>query len=299
MLPKVAGAAGLGALLRAGSPGFTSRPPETPLLDERLAHRPVEPLRDEGTTAAPDDVGNEATVERAVAKARHYERSYDDDISIEEERWDLLVGTAARLDRTQSIVGHGHFNRLGFQDILDFARSYTDIGAFEADELELMEELFDVDAKRYGFLGEKPIDDLEGALPERDLKRIPGTGHWLLRGPSLEKYEQIRRDLGDRVLLTSGVRGLAKQYHLFLTKAVDTQGNLSQAARSLAPPGYSFHAVGDFDIGKLGLGADNFTDRFAETDEFKKLVDLGYVDIRYPEENPFGVRHEPWHIKIG
>ena len=64
-------------------------------------------------------------------------------------------------------------------------------------------------------------------------------------------YQQIRRDLGDTVLLTSGVRGLAKQYHLFLTKTVETRGNLSQAARSLAPPGYSFHAVGDFDIGKL------------------------------------------------
>ena len=94
------------------------------------------------------------------------------------------------------------------------------------------------------------------------------------------------------------MRGLAKQYHLFLRKAVETQGNLSRAARSLAPPGYSFHAVGDFDIGKLGLGSENFTDRFAETEEFSKLIDLGYVDIRYPESNPFGVRHEPWHIKI-
>lgn len=236
--------------------------------------------------------------ERAKIKARHFDRTYDDDIWIPETQWDLLVRTSARLDRAQTTIGHGNFNRVGLDDIIGFARNYHDIGQFDRDELQLIEELFHADAKRYGFLGTKTTTSIVETLPERDLTRIPGTGHWLLRGPSLEKYNQIRRDLGESVLLTSGVRGLGKQYHLFLAKAVSTQGNLSRAARSLAPPGYSFHAVGDFDIGKLGFGSDNFTDRFAETDEFKMLIDLGYTDIRYPEENPFGVRHEPWHIKI-
>jgi LAS superfamily LD-carboxypeptidase LdcB len=27
-------------------------------------------------------------------------------------------------------------------------------------------------------------------------------------------------------------------------------------------------------------------------------MDLGYIKIRYPKGNPFGVRFEPWHIKV-
>ncbi|MGI9295075.1 MAG: M15 family metallopeptidase, partial [Pseudomonadales bacterium] len=98
--------------------------------------------------------------------------------------------------------------------------------------------------------------------------------------------------------LTSGIRGIVKQMQLFLAKAVVTNGNLSQASRSLAPPGYSYHGIGDFDLGKVGFGLRNFTESFATTDEYKRLIDLGYVSIRYTETNPFGVRHEPWHIKI-
>ena len=296
IMPRVAGAAALGGLMRGGAPGGLHRHPPRP-APEKVAQTTIEPRRDEGAMARPETTGA-PTSERAVAKAKDFDRVYDDDVWVDEARWELLVRTAARIDRAQRYIGHGNFNSLGFQQLIAYGRSFNDIGAFETDEIEFLEELFQTDARNYGFLGEKTIDALDGALAERDLKRIPGTGHWLLQGPSLERYRQIRRDLGDTVLLTSGVRGLAKQYHLFLTKTVETRGNLSQAARSLAPPGYSFHAVGDFDIGKLGLGSDNFTDRFAETDEFKRLVDLGYVDIRYYEANPFGVRHEPWHIKI-
>ena len=64
------------------------------------------------------------------------------------------------------------------------------------------------------------------------------------------------------------------------------------------PPGHSYHAVGDFDVGKKGFGSRNFSEAFAQTDEFKRLIDLGYLDIRYPQKNPFGVRYEPWHIKV-
>ena len=104
--------------------------------------------------------------------------------------------------------------------------------------------------------------------------------------------------MGDTVVLTSGVRGVAKQMYLFVNKAVDTGGNLSMASRSLAPPGYSFHGAGDFDVGKKGFGYRNFTEDFARTDEYKKLRDLGYIDIRYPMGNLYGVRYEPWHVKV-
>lgn len=51
-------------------------------------------------------------------------------------------------------------------------------------------------------------------------------------------------------------------------------------------------------MGIVGWGTRNFTNEFATTDEFRRLQDLGYIDIRYPEDNRFGVRFEPWHIKV-
>ena len=99
-------------------------------------------------------------------------------------------------------------------------------------------------------------------------------------------------------MLTSGVRGVVKQYHLFMAKAVQSEGNLSRASRSLAPPGHSFHAIGDFDVGRVNGGLSNFTSDFAQTDEFKRLQDLGFVKIRYTTDNEYGVRYEPWHIRV-
>lgn len=89
-----------------------------------------------------------------------------------------------------------------------------------------------------------------------------------------------------------------KQFLLFLNKAYSNDGNLSLASRSLAPPGYSFHGNGDFDVGQVGYGALNFTERFTETEVFKRLSEMGYLQLRYPEDNRLGVRFEPWHIKI-
>jgi len=111
------------------------------------------------------------------------------------------------------------------------------------------------------------------------------------------QYEPVS-DIGDTITLTSGVRSVVKQMHLFLRKASKYEGNLSLASRSLAPPGYSFHGIGDFDVGHIKLGEQNFTDAFAKTDEFKKLIDLGYINIRYLMDNELGVRFEPWHIKV-
>jgi CMP-N-acetylneuraminic acid synthetase len=48
----------------------------------------------------------------------------------------------------------------------------------------------------------------------------------------------------------------------------------------------------------LGFGYRNFTSDFAHTEEYRKLMDLGYIRIRYPQGNPYGVRFEPWHVKV-
>lgn len=259
-----------------------------------------DPLNDEGALPPLDSPLETALETRAdpYAKIREFDRSWIDDVYLEPERMHLLYSLTERLDRAQAYVGHGHFNLLGFDDLLRFGRNFSAIGRFEPDEKELLDEIFHTDAARYGFYGDKVLERLGAQIAKRDTQKVAGSGHSLLRGPSLTKYERIRRDIGGSLQLTSGIRGLAKQFQLFIAKTVETGGNLSQASRSLAPPGYSYHAIGDFDVGKQGFGLHNFTDSFADTDEYKRLIDLGYVAIRYTETNPFGVRHEPWHIKI-
>jgi hypothetical protein len=204
----------------------------------------------------------------------------------------------ARLRRLQNYVGHGNFNVIGWDQSLKLARNHDAIGAFSRYELDLLEELFFTDAETLGFYGDKVVTSLSTNIAQRDIIKIPRSGHFLFKGTSTETYNKIRRDLGDSVVLTSGIRNVVKQIYLFMNKAEKVGGNLSIASYSLAPPGHSYHAVGDFDVGKKGFGSRNFSEAFAQTDEFKRLIDLGYLDIRYPQQNPFGVRYEPWHIKV-
>ncbi len=252
--------------------------------------KPIDPLADEGARHRGEH--------DPLHKIRDFDRTYEDDYLLAESKLELLTTTAARLERAVGVIGHGNFNLVSFDDLLRYAERYEEIGAFPRAELDFLEEIFYADAKQYGFLGDKILHEQTVRFARRDVERIASTGHYLLRGEPLERYQRIREDLGDRIFLTSGVRGVVKQYQLFLSKALTTGGNMSQASRSLAPPGYSYHAIGDFDIGRVGFGLRNFTADFAETPEYRQLIDLGYVDIRYTETNPFGVRHEPWHIKI-
>lgn len=251
---------------------------------------PIDPLADEGA--------RHRVEHDPLHKIRDFDRTYDDDYLLPESRLEVLVTAAARLERAVGVIGHGHFNLVTFDDLLRFADRYAEIGPFTATELDFLDEIFHTDATLYGFFGPKVLHEQTARFSPREIERIASTGHYLLRGEPLERYQRIRKDLGDSIFLTSGVRGVVKQYQLFLSKAVQTAGNLSQASRSLAPPGYSYHAIGDFDIGRVGFGLRNFTEEFARTEEYKRLIDLGYVDIRYTETNPYGVRHEPWHIKI-
>ena len=220
---------------------------------------------------------------------------------------DVILGPAqriafdsalARLRRLQEYIGYGNFNIIGWDKSLKLARNLDVIGAFSVDELALIEELFFADAQTLGFYGDKVVTSLSSNIAPRDIVKIPRSGHFLFKGDSTATYNKIRRDLGDSVILTSGIRSVVKQIYLFMNKAEKVDGNLSLASYSLAPPGHSYHAVGDFDVGKKGFGHRNFSEEFAKTDEFKRLIDLGYLDIRYPQQNPFGVRYEPWHIKV-
>jgi hypothetical protein len=244
----------------------------------------------------PDDY--DARVQDYLDKMRHFNEAHPGDVYVEPDSRHLLEVTVRRLQRLERIGGYGLFNLLSLDDARNIARDNSGIGEFLKPELDYLEMIFSQDAKRYGFLGERSLLKITDAIPANEVVKIPGSGHYLYKGAPLATYTKLRQDVGDRAVLTSGVRGVMKQFLLFLGRAYENKGNLSLASRSLAPPGYSFHGISDFDIGQLGFGKGNFSERFVTTDVCRRLAQLEYVDLRYPRDNLLGVRFEPWHIKV-
>lgn len=233
-----------------------------------------------------------------LTKVRHPNSPHQSDIVLVGYHQALLKSVVRRFERVRAYVGHGHFCVLGFEEACSVAARTSRVGAFTPEECEFLEEIFWRDATDYGFYGDKQIFKLSEKIAKKDIYKVPYTGNYLFRGEPIVKYDQIKEDLGKDLILTSGVRGLAKQFYLFLSKAYRYQGNLSLASRSLAPPGYSYHGTGDFDVGQKGLGGVNFSAGFLQTKVYLELTERGYVRYRYDKDNLLGVRYEPWHIKV-
>ncbi len=231
-------------------------------------------------------------------KSRDFKTHFTDDILISSAQTQLLYSCVIKLRKLQKFVGYGNFNVLTWDRMIYFSRHYHQLEPFSRAEIQFLDDLFHSNAEKYGFMGEKVFTEISSQLKRKNIYKVPNSGHFLLKEISLKRYEQIIKDVGPALILTSGVRGVVKQFHLFLEKTLETKGNLSMASRSLAPPGYSFHGRGDFDVGKINFGIKNFTEDFASTNEYKLLSQLGYVGIRYPKGNILGVRFEPWHVKV-
>lgn len=231
-------------------------------------------------------------------KMQSFDEPHDGDVYLDQSSFLLLESSVKRFKRLQRTVGYANFSLLNFDESLKLARNYHRIGSFLKDEIVFLERMFYEDPAIYGFFGKKPVKSLTDGIHRQKVVKIRHTGHYLYKGLPLETYHKIKRDIGDQVILTSGIRSVIKQFLLFLNKAYHNQGNLSLASRQLAPPGYSYHGISDFDVGQVGFGAVNFTARFVDTDVFKKLKNFGYLKLRYPQDNLLGVRFEPWHIKV-
>ncbi len=267
----------------------TSAPGPTPSEPEVSAKGPAAP-EPEFVPQVADD--------RILEKVRNFEQEFTDDIYLSDQERIVMLSVLARMERAEAFIGHGNYNICDFDYLLKVAKRFPQVGAFSRVEMDFVERIFFADARHYGFMGEKVIADLTAAVPDKEILKVPYSGQYIYRGQSEQYYQKLKRDIGDSIILTSGIRSNVKQMHLFLAKTAVSNFNLSKASRSLAPPGHSFHGVGDFDVGKVGWGIANFSDKFAQTDEFKRMQDLGYVQIRYTEDNRLGVRFEPWHIKV-
>ena len=251
-----------------------------------------------GIPPASNPVNYDRFIKDYLHKIRNFDFHHQEDICLDQAQFGLLKSCVARFERLQRTVGHGNFYLLSFDDAIKISSNYPRVGSFTKEELTFLEMIFYSDAAHYGFLGQKPLQNLTARIQRRKVVKVPCTGNYLYKGLPLETYNKVRRDLGREVILTSGIRSVIKQFLLFLNKAYKHDGNLSLASRSLAPPGYSYHGIGDFDVGQVGFGADNFTERFTTTRIYRKLTDLGYINIRYQRDNLLGVRFEPWHIKV-
>ncbi|MBF0160855.1 MAG: D-alanyl-D-alanine carboxypeptidase family protein [Magnetococcales bacterium] len=246
--------------------------------------------------SAPKLRGND--LDLYLHKLRAFNSTHEGDVFLDSKRFALLQSALARLHRVQETVGFGHFYLLDFDEAIRVAKMHTAVGAFTVEELDFLEQLFYERALLYGFFGEKPLKNLTDQINKGEVVKVPNSGNHLYRGKPLEVYATLRRKLGDKLVLTSGVRSVVKQFMLFMSKIHEGNGNLSRASRSLAPPGYSYHGVSDFDVGQVGYGQHNFTEKFVESDVFKRLYDMGYLSLRYPRDNLTGVRFEPWHVKV-
>ncbi len=227
-----------------------------------------------------------------------YDLKYSQDIFISNKDWVTFVNARNRLRRLKRYIGYGNFNIVSFDTALFYGRNHSFIGAFTKDELALLDRLFYEDPSIYGFYGKRTVADITYKISKKDVVKIPHTGHYLYHGKPLNDYNKVVKDVGNNLYLTSGVRGVVKQMSLYMDKIYKLKGNLTLASTYIAPPGYSYHTISDFDVGKKGFGYANFTSRFATTKEFHKLIKLDYIAMRYHKHNKDGVRYEPWHVKV-
>jgi len=222
---------------------------------------------------------------------------FDEDVFVKLKYKESFSSVREKLTLIQKYIGYGNFNIVGFDDALKIAKGASNIGAFSKDELEFLESIFYYDPSSHGFFGERVTKNITDNISKKDVIKIPATGHYLFKGKPEDTYNEMVKDVGNTIILTSGVRSVIKQTKLFLDKVNSINGNITVAAKSIAPPAYTYHSISDFDVGKKGFGYANFTSRFALTDEFRRIKKLKYVDVRYTVNNKDGVRYEPWHIK--
>lgn len=258
---------------------------ENKIVEENIS---IDDKKTEITEHISEDIEHEDNNEDLVKK----------DVYIEQQYVDAFLSVRDKLTLVQKYIGYGNFNIISFDEMLKIAMNDSKIGQFTKNELEFLELIFYRDPQVHGFYGEKITKNITDDINKKEIIKIPNTGHFLFKGHSEDTYYKMVDDIGDTLFLTSGIRSVVKQTKLFLDKLHSVDGNFTQASRSLAPPAYTYHSIGDFDVGKKGFGYDNFTPRFALTEEFFAMRKLKYIDMRYTINNKDGVRYEPWHVKI-
>ncbi|PSB06351.1 hypothetical protein C7B76_29770 [filamentous cyanobacterium CCP2] len=115
---------------------------------------------------------------------------------------------------------------------------------------------------------------------------------------ALQSMIDAARTDGVWILLVSGFRDLATQHRLFEERAA-AYGSVEQAAKSVAPPGYSEHHTGYAIDVTDGSGIGFYA--FEQTAAFRWMQthahEFGF-ELSFPQNNEQGIDYEPWHWRF-
>lgn len=248
------------------------------------------------TIASTSLIANEYTSKNIITEFA--DAFISDEVYLDERFMKPINDVRRKLRYVQNYVGYGNFNVITFDEAALVLRNAPREKRFSKEELDFIEYIFYYKPEFHGFYGNRISTNLTSRINKKEIKKIPYTGHYLFKGKPIATYESMKKDIGTTLILTSGVRSVVKQMKLFLDKVHSVNYSLSEASKAIAPPAFTYHSIGDFDVGKKGFGAFNFTARFATTPEFNEMRKLKYINMRYTMNNKDGVRYEPWHVKI-
>ena len=151
-------------------------------------------------------------------KMENFDADYVSDMFLTPSDLPLLKAVVGRLKGVQRTVGYGNFYMLGFDDMVKIAGSYSAVGSFTAAELAFIEQIYAIDARDYGFFGDKVLSNLTDEVPAKETTKISHGAQRVFKGAPLAKYQVMRKIIGDDLILTSGVRSMAKQCYLGSTR---------------------------------------------------------------------------------
>ena len=118
---------------------------------------------------------------------------------------------------------------------------------------------------------------------------------------SLQRMIEAARQAGLELVPISGFRSVAYQEKLF-AKGIEKRGSEVEAARWVAPPGYSEHHTGlAVDLGEGPEPESDVEPAFGDTAAYRWLsqhaASVGF-EMSFPADNPQGVGCEPWHWRF-
>ena len=129
----------------------------------------------------------------------------------------VLYTLDSRLKRLRRYIGFANFNIVSLDQALYYGRNYSAIGKFTKAELLLIEKLFYSEPNKFGFYGDKTVDNISQKISKKDIQKISHSGHFIFKGKPLEDYNRILKDVGNNLILTSGIRNVVKQLSLYIS----------------------------------------------------------------------------------
>ena len=130
-----------------------------------------------------------------LEKIKRFDEDLAGDIWVDKADVKVFYSLAKKLNKLRAYVGYGNFNLISFDEFLKLSHKNSKLQDLSIAELNLFEKLFFADAEEYGFYGEKVITTQTYSFSRNNCKKIPRTGHYLMKGKAEELYGDLRKKL--------------------------------------------------------------------------------------------------------